>query len=52
MEAVNIISIVVLLSVACIGAILKRYTKRTLSDMDGMGEVTSAQEANVIAKFK
>lgn len=51
MEVMNIISVITFAVIVAVGALLKRFTRRTLSDMDGMGEVTTAQDANVIAKF-
>jgi|GEM_PF-4688393 len=52
MEILNIIAGVVLLVVVIVGAALKRYTKRTLSDIDGMGEVTkNTDDSNIVAKL-
>ena len=52
MEILNIVAGVVLVVVVIVGAALKRYTKRTLSDIDGMGEVSKKKDdSNVVAKF-
>ncbi len=45
MEMVNILSGALLVAVITIGLLLKRYTTKKLSEIEGLGEITTAQDA-------
>ena len=51
MEIMNVVSIIVLMTVIFTGAMLKRYTKKTLADMEGMSSISTARNSNIVAKF-
>ena len=48
---IDVISVVVLGAVALIGTGVRLQVKRKLEDMDGMGRVTTTEDARIIAKF-
>lgn len=47
---IDIIAIATLLIVGILGILIKRYTRRALSDLDGLGSVTK-QDDDSVAKF-
>ena len=52
MEKIEIIAIAILVVVIVIGLLIKRHTKKSLKDIDGMGEVSSEKEAKKsVTKF-
>ena len=50
-NVINVIAVMTLVAVVFAGALLKRYTRKTLSDMDGVGDVSTGQDSDIIAKF-
>ena len=51
MGIMEILSVATLVTVILAGALLKRHARKTLSDMDGVGAVSTGQDADVIARF-
>ena len=52
MEIIEIIAIAILAIVIVTGVVIKRHTKKSLKDIDGMGRVSSEKESkNSVAKF-
>ena len=52
METIDIIAAAVLIMVVVVGVAIKRYTKRSLKDIDGLGQVSTEKESkDVVAKF-
>ena len=52
METIEIIAIIVLVAIIIAGIQIKRFTKKSLNDIDGMGEVSSKKDStNSVAKF-
>ena len=50
-DVINIIAVITLIAVIFAGVLLKRYTRKTLSDMDGAGDISIGQDSDVVAKF-
>lgn len=51
METLDILSLILLAAVFVIGGLLKRHTRKTLSDIDGMGKVTEPSDGTIIANL-
>lgn len=52
MEIIEIIAIAILIIVIVAGLLIKRHTKKSLDDIDGMGEVSTKKDSkNSVTKL-